>query len=120
MDLIQLQALKNKLTREGRLAVQVVSDSMHPLLVAGGTYELVDAPYTELKPWDIIGFYQGGQIIVHFVRYQNHHDSAWVTGALKNPQTRDLPVTADRYLGRLCVKIPLHQRLSWLARHYFF
>jgi len=107
-------ALQNDLAHHGRLGLKVSTDSMMPVISPGTLIEVVPLNTQALRPFTIIVFWNGHELICHYVRHRNTILSAtgqqcYVTGGLNG---RDpLPVEACDVLG-----VVVSHRISALRR----
>lgn len=96
---IDFEVFKNALNQKGQLPIQIVSDSMEPLLKVSETLSVVPIS-SKIEIFDLVVFYQQQRLNCHFLwRDQKDFNNSIVTRSLKNPLQQDAPVTYDCILG---------------------
>ena len=112
------QALRSELLRGGAREIQLVSNSMAPLLPTGARAMVEGCSIGELKPFEIVVFWENGKLICHVVCGQGELPAAdgqasLVTRGLSS-KSFDLPIPADCILGRVT-----SHRLTWWQKTKF-
>ena len=114
-DILQI---KKKLQTDGFLTITIVSDSMHPVLKVGKSYNLL--PIEELhqpSKYDILAYWDGEKIIGHYFYEEsklfNDEEVRWIFKSIVS-RGEDFPVSKDYVLGRIQTKIPAYIR-AYLA-----
>ncbi|OUR93626.1 hypothetical protein A9Q84_19345 [Halobacteriovorax marinus] len=91
--------MKKIILSRGNIEVEIVSDSMEPLIKTG---ELIKVQNVEedLKLFDIIVFWRDGQFVSHFVwRFNGISHKTITTRSLKDKGANELPVEFENVLG---------------------
>lgn len=119
LDRIGFELVKDKLRKDGKLQIKIVSDSMEPILKVSETFDVDPLPQ-KLQIFDLVVFYQSQKLNCHFLwRDQKEFNNSIVTRSLKNPQHDDVPVTYDCLLGIvLGKKLSILQTFSVLIRAF--
>lgn len=101
-DLFSFTKLKKRLHSSGKMSLEVVSGSMLPLIPVGSSIDIRPI-IDELKPFDIVVFWDGDKLISHYIwkksAFKTQGKDVWLTRSLQNPENNDLPVEEDRILG---------------------
>ena len=103
----EFKAMKMKLKSSLSLDIQIVSDSMYPILAVEERCTV--SPYLgvdNLKRFDIIIFWQANRLICHYFWRTsialNTGKLQFMTRSLKNIYTNDVPFNEDQILGLIC------------------
>ena len=84
--------------------LEITSDSMYPKFKAGDGVLENHADFDSLKKGDIITFYQSGELVTHEIISVNK-DGTVTTEGLANG-IPDIPVSEDKYSGKVILIIP--------------
>lgn len=95
---LALEIAGGELTPTGHLRLQVVGDSMAPLLRAGDAVLVRPVPPQALHPGDLVAVRRGEQVITH--RLIGREAGGWRTKG-DNRHALDPPVAAGALLGRV-------------------
>lgn len=96
--------MKKIILSKGKIEVEIVSDSMEPLIDTGELVEVWDLK-EELNLFDIIVFWREAQFVAHFIWQFNGISHKTVsTRSLKNKSSNELPVELDHILGIIKAK----------------
>lgn len=99
IDLIQFEVLKNRLVKENKIEIKIISDSMEPFLKI--EEKIYTIPVTkDFEVFDLIVFWRDGKLICHFVwRNQISFNKTVVTRSFKNIYLDEKPVESRYILG---------------------
>lgn len=101
-DQLTFIKLKKRLQKLSQLDFNICSGSMAPLIMVGDQIS-VKPIEQDLSPFDIIVFWNGEQLIAHFVWHKNRikvfKKESVITRSLQNPYENDLPINEENILG---------------------
>ena len=103
-DSIPLSQFKKLIEKQGYFFCRIISDSMMPLIQLNDRARIEPVgPVGDLKPFDIIVFFDGERLNCHFLwKISSRGDKhELLTRSLKNPHSNDLPITAEHLLGKV-------------------
>jgi hypothetical protein len=101
VDKITLEQIKKILNTKGILDIQIVTDSMAPIVRVGGKYQIRRIE-KNLKKFDIIVFRREKKLIAHYVwRVNNLKEKTITTRSLKVPNLDELPIQEADIVGIL-------------------
>lgn len=110
MNEFDFQLLKKKLKKELSLEMNIVSDSMSPLINVGDKIKIETIDKIEL--FDIIVFKEFERITCHYIIQTSPQI---LTASLKNMHTIDYPIEKDNILGIVInYKMNLYFKLKYL------
>lgn len=92
-----IEVLKQKIASGRDHTLTVVSDSMIPLIAVGESITV--GPVATLKVFDIVLFFQGARLNVHYLTRIDHEQGQYITRSLKNPHEQDYPLKRSDILG---------------------
>lgn len=102
--------LKIKLQKEGSLKLNIASESMQPWIWKGSKIEIRPINSKDLKPFDIIVFFQDKKLICHFLYIKD--DTFLITKGLKSFKF-DEKINYGQLLG-ICTS----HKPNWLQRFF--
>ncbi|MCR9202935.1 MAG: hypothetical protein NXH75_00015 [Halobacteriovoraceae bacterium] len=94
-----IEVLRKKLLRGDIVSLQVVSDSMEPVIKTGESIDVGHISLKSLRPFDIILFFQGGRLNTHLLVKTDEINNQFITQPLKLPKHNDYPLSGDEILG---------------------
>jgi len=96
--------MKKIILSRGKIEVEIVSDSMEPLIKTGELIEVNDLT-EELNLFDIVVFWRDGRFVAHFIwRFNGLSHKTVTTRSLKDKSSNEVPVELDHILGIIKVK----------------
>ena len=117
----EVEAVRQTIKEEERVAFTVVSGSMEPVIMTGEQIEVAPiASIDELRTFDILLFWNGKLLICHYLWHINSLPGAdgsrvVITRPLASLQGEDLPVPTPYILGKIVShKIPFWRKLKVL------
>jgi len=118
IDLIQLEVLKSRLSKEHTIEIKIISDSMQPLLKIDETVTVI--PFEKkCEIFDLIVFWRNDKLFCHYMwRDQISFNNSVITRSLKEPYSDEKPVERIHILGTIKdKKIRLVTKLLILAKN---
>lgn len=104
-----LHVLKKSLKHNNQVSLQIVSDSMEPLIKVGESIEVAKVQSVkELRVFDIILFDQAGRLNCHFLAKVDYENNVFITKSLRHPGVSDYPIGSDQIIG-----IIKQKRINW-------
>jgi hypothetical protein len=102
--------------RDGELELQIVSDSMVPLIGVGQRVKVIE-PINRPERYQIIVFHQASRLVCHYFSSTTWIDGEeyWITRSLKEPSGHDYPVHPSLVLGQVKDVSISWWRKFWLA-----
>lgn len=115
----EFEALKSKIQTEGQLTIQLVSNSMAPVMPTGTLAHIEPVVYDQVQPLDFIVFYANGILVCHAMWKRGYLKSAngertLITRGIAAPFF-DLPVRESLILGRVTSHRISCQKFYYLA-----
>lgn len=94
-----IEVLRKKLLRGDTVSLQVVSNSMEPVIKTGEMIEVSRVSLSDLKVFDIILFFQGGRLNSHFLAKTDENNNQFITRPLNGSGPSDYPLRGDEIIG---------------------
>ena len=89
----------------------VVSGSMEPAMPEGSVVYVEPAAVSQIRPGDIIAFYDDGTVVTHRVIESRPQEGAFITKGDANPSTDIKPTPYWELIGRVKLCVPVLGRL---------
>lgn len=94
-----IDVLRKKLLVGDLVDLTVVSNSMVPIIKVQDVIQVKKVETKDLKPFDIILFYQGGRLNCHFLTKTDWQNNTFITQSYKNFPSPDFPLKAENIIG---------------------
>jgi hypothetical protein len=116
---IQFSKIKQEITSQKIFFINVVSDSMSPLVKINDKLIVTPVDLSKLRRFDVILFWYRGAPTMHFYWGENTltEKGTIMTKSLKSPVEIDDPIPKDKVLGIVKIRMPLWAKLLFLFRY---
>jgi hypothetical protein len=111
-----LEVFKTRLIAGELVFIEIMSDSMSPVLKVGESY-LVSKIERDYKPkkFEILIYWNGEKLIAHYfneiARLAETNEDVWIFKSIKSKNKEDFPVRPESIVGIVNKKISVYFRL---------